>query len=169
MASVAAETAGHHDHRHLVACAVLVATLVAVADQLTKAWALVALDDGPVDLVGSLRLNLVFNRGTAFSLGGERLGPLIAVVTVVVAVVLLRAVWTAGSRLAGAAAGLVLGGAVGNIIDRAFRGDGGFFDGAVVDFVDLQWWPVFNLADASIVVGAVVYVLVGLRTERAQP
>ncbi|CAN5723420.1 N/A [soil metagenome] len=148
-----------------MARAIVVAAVVIAADQLTKAWALVALDDGPIDLIGSLRLNLAFNKGAAFSLGGERLGPLIAVVTIVVAVLLLRAVRVLGSPLAGVGAGLVLGGAVGNIADRAFRGDGGFFDGAVVDFVDLQWWPVFNVADSAIVVGAVLYVLAGLRTE----
>ena len=45
-------------------------------------------------------------------------------------------------------AGLVLGGALGNLLDRLFREGDGFLGGAVVDFVDLQWWPVFNVADA---------------------
>ena len=50
---------------------------------------------------------------------------------------------------------MVLGGAVGNLPDRAFRAGDGFLGGGVVDFVDLQWWPVFNVADAAIVVGAI--------------
>jgi signal peptidase II len=52
--------------------------------------------------------------------------------------------------------GLVLGGALGNLVDRAFRPGDGFLGGGVVDFIDLQWWPVFNLADSAIVVGAIV-------------
>jgi signal peptidase II len=53
--------------------------------------------------------------------------------------------------------GLVLGGATGNLIDRAFRdGSGGFLGGHVVDFVDLQWWPVWNIADAAIVCGGIL-------------
>jgi len=55
------------------------------------------------------------------------------------------------------ALGLVLGGAFGNLIDRLCR-DPGFLRGAVVDFIDLQWWPVFNVADASVVGGAVLLV-----------
>ncbi len=61
----------------------------------------------------------------------------------------------ARSRLMAVALGLVVGGAFGNLIDRAFREGAGFLGGGVVDFVDLQWWPVFNLADAAIVVGAI--------------
>ncbi|HEX7167995.1 MAG TPA: signal peptidase II, partial [Acidimicrobiales bacterium] len=57
--------------------------------------------------------------------------------------------------------GLVLGGAVGNLADRLFRDHGG----AVVDFVDLQWWPVFNVADIAISVGAVLLVVVGWREQ----
>ena len=52
---------------------------------------------------------------------------------------------------------------MGNLIDRAFRGDQGFLHGAVVDFINLQWWPVFNVADMGVVVGAILLVIVGLR------
>ena len=61
------------------------------------------------------------------------------------------------------AAGLIGGGAVGNLIDRAVRGDQGFMHGAVVDFINLQWWPVFNVADMGVVVGAILLVVAGLR------
>jgi signal peptidase II len=61
--------------------------------------------------------------------------------------------------------GLVLGGAMGNLIDRAIRGPG--FSGEVVDFIDLQVWPIFNLADSAIVVGAAVLLLSGLRRQPA--
>jgi|TARA_B100001123_G_scaffold440806_2_gene580663 signal peptidase II len=52
------------------------------------------------------------------------------------------------------ALGLILGGATGNLLDRAFRGSG-WGRGAVIDFIDFQFWPVFNVADAAIVVGVV--------------
>ena len=61
------------------------------------------------------------------------------------------------------AGGLVIGGALGNLADRAFRGHGGLLSGAVIDFVDLQWWPVFNVADSAIVVGACIAVVANLR------
>jgi len=61
---------------------------------------------------------------------------------------------------AGAVAlGLLAGGAAGNLVDRLLRDHGG----AVVDFIDLQWWPVFNLADAAITCGAVALVLASRR------
>lgn len=129
-----------------------------VADQLTKTWALRVLDDGAIDLLGSLRLRLVFNTGSAFSIG-EGLGPTLGVLAIVVVAVLIRT----GRAVEGAAAvgalGLVVGGAVGNLTDRAVRRGDGFLGGAVVDFIDLQWWPVFNLADVAIVVGAVALAL----------
>jgi signal peptidase II len=60
------------------------------------------------------------------------------------------------------AVGLVLGGALGNLADRLFRGHG-FLNGAVVDFVDLRVWPVFNLADAAITIGCLLLVWAGWR------
>lgn len=71
---------------------------------------------------------------------------------------------TIGSKLGALALGLILGGAVGNLIDRAFRaGSGGFFSGAVVDFIDFQWYPIFNIADIGVVVGGILLVAVSLR------
>ena len=65
----------------------------------------------------------------------------------------------ASSRLPVALAmGLLLGGAVGNLLDRVFRAPG-LLRGAVVDFVDLQFWPVFNVADMGITVGCVMLLL----------
>jgi signal peptidase II len=64
------------------------------------------------------------------------------------------------SKLAAVGIGLVLGGAIGNLLDRAFRGDAGFMHGAVVDFIDFQWWPIFNVADMGVVIGGFVVVLV---------
>jgi signal peptidase II len=136
---------------------VIVAAVVVGLDQLTKWWAVRTLGDRTIDLVGTLRLALTFNNAGAFGLGSS-LVPVLAVVAVgVVLVFVVRG--EANTRFAVAVAlGLVLGGAFGNLADRLFR-DPGLLRGAVVDFIDLQWWPVFNLADAAITCGCVLLVL----------
>jgi signal peptidase II len=58
--------------------------------------------------------------------------------------------------------GLVLGGAIGNLIDRIFRGPG-LLDGEVVDFIDFDFFPTFNVADSAITIGAVLAVLLAIR------
>jgi signal peptidase II len=141
----------------------LIAAAVVVLDQLTKHWALNALDDDHViDVVGSLRFNLAFNKGMAFS-SGDWLGPVIPFLAIGVAVFLLVSVKRSGaSRWFATGVGLVIGGSVGNVVDRLFRNDG-WFDGAVVDFIDLQWWPIFNVADIGIVVGGGILLVLTLR------
>ena len=142
-----------------------VAVAVVAGDQLTKAWALVALDDGPLGLIGPVRLALTYNRGAAFGLGGA-LVPFLAVGALVLVIALVaRGDLTRSPSLAGAA-GLLVGGAFGNLVDRLFRSPG-MLRGAVVDFVDLRWWPVFNLADAAITCACAVLLWSGWRT-RAQ-
>lgn len=144
---------------------VAVAATVVVADQVTKAWAVAALDDGPVYLVGRVRLALTHNRAGAFGLGGAFV-PFLAVGAIALVVWLVsRSEATAKPGLA-VAAGLVLGGAFGNMIDRLVRSPG-LLRGAVVDFVDLRWWPVFNLADAAITIGCLLLVWSGWRTGEA--
>jgi len=138
---------------------VLVTAAVVVAiDQLTKSLALSALADGPVHLIWTLRLDLSFNSGLAFSIG-PNLTPLITFVAVVLVGVLLVAAHRVTSTTTAVALGLVLGGALGNLADRLVRGHGG----AVIDFIDLQWWPVFNVADMAITAGAVLLVLTSFR------
>jgi signal peptidase II len=146
-----------------------VAIVVVVVDQLTKWWALERLSGGrDIDLVWTLRLNLVRNSGAAFSTG-RGLGPLLGVVAVVVVILLVRYGRMASSNPTAAGIGLVLGGAVGNLADRAFRSGDGFLGGHVVDFVDLQWWPVFNVADAAIVIGGLLLAFTLARGEEATP
>jgi signal peptidase II len=135
-----------------------VATVVVVIDQLTKWWALNHLDDGDIDLFWTLRLNLTFNEGSAFG-QGDGLGPVIGIVSILVVLFLLRAAVGERSTLDRVGLGLLIGGATGNLLDRIFRADDGILSGAVVDFVDFQWWPVFNVADAAITVGIVGAVL----------
>jgi signal peptidase II len=142
---------GSDDVRHRGTFAAA-AAVVLVLDQLTKHWALQALSDGPIDLVGSLRLKLTFNDSAAFSLGGGRTG-LIAAFGVVVVAVIIRLGLRAERRLWALGLGVVLGGALGNLVDRAFRTGDGLLGGKVVDFIDVQWWPVFNVADTALWVG----------------
>jgi signal peptidase II len=63
--------------------------------------------------------------------------------------------------------GLLIGGAAGNLIDRLFRGDDGVLRGSVVDFIDLQWFPIFNVADMAINVGAGLLILNSILSARA--
>lgn len=142
----------------LLALAGGIAVLVLVCDQATKTLAVRALADGPVHVWWTLRLALSFNSGIAFSLG-PGLTPWITVAAAVLVVVLLGFTRRVTSPVMAVALGLVLGGALGNLADRLFRSHGG----AVIDFIDVQWWPVFNVADIAVTVGAVMLVLSGLR------
>ena len=138
------------------------AALVIVVDQLTKSLAVHYLRDAPVHIVGPVRLALTFNSGAAFSLARGLTPELVIVGVALVAVVVVvgRTASTTGTAIA---VGLVLGGAVGNLLDRLVRSNGG----AVIDFIDLRYWPTFNVADASIVIGAILLILVGFRRRAA--
>ena len=143
-----------------------IAFVVVMLDQVSKTLALNALDDGRViDVVWTLRFARGFNSGMAFS-KAEGWGPVIGVVATVVLVYLLSTLRRAGSAVSATGLALVIGGASGNLVDRLFRGDA-WMRGSVVDFIDLQWWPVFNVADSAITVGAVLLVLGALRESRA--
>ena len=85
-----------------------------------------------------------------------------ALAVVLVIVFLIRMGVNADDPIARTAVGGVVGGAIGNLVDRLVRSEAGLFGGGVVDFVDLGWWPVFNLADSAIVIGGVVIVWSGL-------
>jgi signal peptidase II len=144
----------------------VLAAVVLAADQLTKHWAVSHLSDGhAVHVLWTLRFHLTFNSGMAFS-RGRGLGPIIGVVALLVVVVLLLSLRRQGSKLATVAVALVIGGAAGNVADRLFRSGDGFLRGEVIDFIDLQWWPVFNLADAALVVGGVLLVVSALFADR---
>ena len=120
-----------------------------------------ALADRDIGIVGAVRFALARNKSGAFGLGGAFV-PFLAVGAVGLVVVLLVRGDALTHPVVAVATGLVLGGALGNLADRLFRGSG-FLDGAVVDFVDLRWWPVFNLADAAITCGCALLVLAGAR------
>ena len=142
-----------------------VAAAVVVADQLSKWWAVDRLSRGPIKIVGPFRLALTQNSGGAFGLGSGFV-PMV-VLAVIALVVVVFVVGRSIDRTAVAVAlGLVLGGAVGNLLDRVFRSPG-FGRGSVIDFVDLRWWPVFNVADAAITCGCVLLVLISFSRSRA--
>jgi signal peptidase II len=136
---------------------------VLVADQLTKWWAVEELSSGRIiEVVGSLQFRLKYNTGSAFSLAEGR-GALISLLALAIVVILIRSGRYATRPGSAIAIGLVVGGALGNLIDRAFREGDGFLGGGVVDFIDLQWWPIFNVADSAIVVGAILLFVVQAR------
>ena len=96
---------------------------------------------------------------------GTGIGPIIGVLGMLVVVYLL--IGMRRSSVSGAVfVGLVAGGAAGNIVDRLFRGEA-WLHGAVVDFIDLQWWPVFNIADVAICIGGALLVFTSFRTEKS--
>jgi signal peptidase II len=140
----------------------LVAVVIIVLDQLSKAWALRDLADGHIiHVIWTLQFNLTYNRGMAFS-RGTGLGPVIGVMALVIVVMLLLSLRRADNSLTRLATGLIIGGAIGNILDRLFRGSG-WMRGAVIDFIDFQWWPVFNIADMAIMIGAATMIVAMLK------
>jgi signal peptidase II len=143
-----------------------IASLVYALDRITKVLAEAKLRGrAPVELIpGVLELRYTTNPGGAFGLFG-RLSWLFVAVSAIVVVVVVVASWRLPPAWAAVGLGLVLGGALGNLTDRLIRGSG--LSGEVVDFIDLQVWPVFNVADTAIVVGAVILLVSGFRRDRA--
>lgn len=153
----------HPGGRRLIAVPLVVAAVVA-ADQVSKTWALHHALGRHV--LWTLWFDLTVNSGAAFGLG-TGVTPVVEAAVVVVVIGLL----VLGRRVAGAstwpmtvALGLIIGGAAGNLTDRAFRHIP-HHPGAVIDFVAMarvgqhDWWPVFNVADSCIVIGAFLLAL----------
>lgn len=144
----------------------LVAALVWATDFVSKNWALNYLDgQEPKKLLGNLlKLTFTRNSGAAFSLAT---GGTIFLATFAILVILAIGYWAPRitSRRWGVVLGLVLGGTLGNLSDRIFRANArtGVMKGQVIDWIELPHWPVFNLADASIVIAAVIASYLSLR------
>jgi signal peptidase II len=134
-----------------------VAAAVLLTDRITKVWARGSLPGRPpITLIpGVLDLSFTTNRGGAFGLFGGAAW-LFFGATVVVCGVIVYASLALPGWLGAVGLGLVLGGAAGNLTDRLVNR--GPLSGHVVDFIHLHGWPVFNVADSSIVVGAVILV-----------
>jgi signal peptidase II len=154
----------HRDRRTRVqrmSVAVAVTAAVVLVDQLTKWWALTRLSSGPIHVIGTLDLELTRNTGASFSLFQGKALFLVPIAVVLIAVLTAMA-WRAPTTGRAAIFGLIVGGALGNLSDRFFRDHG-----AVVDFVALHFWPTFNVADASIVVGCGLFLISLIRGPRS--
>ncbi len=138
-----------------LATAIIVATVV--ADQVTKAWALRALDDGhTIALLPTLEFDLLFNNGFSFGTGQGQ-GRLIGIGVIVMVGYLLVQLARATARHRVVLFSVILGGAIGNLIDRIVRAESGVLTGSVVDFIDVSWFAVFNVADIFVVCGAIAF------------
>ena len=140
----------------------LLAAAIFVADQWTKQWILDHYQHGDATVVTSF-FNIVraHNPGAAFSFA-QGATVLFTAVAVTVVVVILRTARKLRSTPWACSLGLLLGGALGNLVDRLFRSPG-VGRGAVVYFIDFRVWPVFNIADSAIVVGGLLAVLLSFR------
>ncbi len=137
----------------------IIAAVLLGLDVLTKTIAVAKLTPGdPVYLIGDFaRLSLVRNAGAAFSMA-TGMTWLLTLVAAAVVIGVIRIGRTMRSLWWAIGLGMVLGGALGNLVDRLFRAPGPL-QGHVVDFVAIGWWPVFNVADSSIVCGAILLVV----------
>ena len=141
-----------------------VAVLVITADVISKAIAVARIrEHTDIHLIGSvLMLTLTRNGGAAFNIGGTSMTIVFTAIAVGVVTYILRAARNLRSIGWAIALGLLLGGATGNLIDRIFRAPAPF-RGDVVDWIELPHWPVFNIADSSIVCAGALVVLLALR------
>jgi signal peptidase II len=132
----------------------LVLAVIVAADQLVKALVTSSLERGETrELILGIKLVNTRNTGVAFGQlqgGGAIVSALIAIAIVALLVYVAR---NLRRRLIWLPAGLLLGGALGNVIDR-------IREGAVIDFLKLPHWPAFNVADAAITIGVVALLLV---------
>lgn len=142
----------------------LAAWFVWLADAGSKTWALIYLEGRePVQIIGTfLQLILAKNSGAAFSFATNGT---IFLTTFGLLVVVLIGFWTRRitSHSWAIVLGLVLGGTLGNLTDRIFRGSKGSFRGEVIDWIALPHWPIFNVADSAIVIAAVVAMILSFR------
>jgi lipoprotein signal peptidase len=149
--------------RRRVALLFGVAAFVLAADIISKSIVVARMPDhAPIRLLGGfLTVTLTRNGGAAFSIGTSMTVVFTAIAAGVI-VYILRAARNLRSVGWAITLGLLLGGATGNLVDRIFRAPGSL-QGHVVDWIQLPHWPVFNLADSSIVCAGFLVVLLALR------
>ncbi|MEK9905073.1 MAG: signal peptidase II [Rhodospirillales bacterium] len=124
-----------------------------VLDQLTKYLALEGISAAePISIFPFLDLKLTWNQGVSFGIfGGGSVPPFVLIlIAILISMFLIWQLWNSKKLILGMGFGLIIGGALGNVIDRAIYG-------AVIDFILLSWkswsWPVFNVADMAISCG----------------
>lgn len=143
------------------------AGVVVLLDRITKVWAERSFAAHPRDVIeGVLTFRFTTNSGGAFSFG-DRAPLVFAVAAIVVCAAIALTAFRGRPTLHAVALGLILGGAFGNLLDRILRGPR--LSGRVVDFIDPHVWPVFNLADAAVVSGAVLLAVQSFRESRVAP
>ncbi len=145
----------------------VLAVWVFALDQISKFWILKVanLDERPpIQITPFLDLLMAWNEGVSYGLLTTRLQPVLVLVSLLICAVLLMWLARATAAIAAAALGLIIGGAIGNALDRLLHG-------AVADFVHLHWgswsWYVFNVADIAIVAGVLLLVYDGFRSKAA--
>lgn len=139
------------------------AAAVVVADLLTKRYASHNFVNERIEVIaGFLEFTYTENPGAAFSLFQSG-GAVIGAIAIAVAAFILAALRAPRPQFEVVALGLVLGGALGNVIDRIARGDG-LLDGKVIDWIDLWWIPTFNIADASVTIAVALLLIYAWRT-----
>ena len=155
-------------NKRILLCWLLIAAAVIVADQVSKQVILAAFHPGEQRaLTGFLSMTLVYNTGASFGLLADMGGWqrwFFTLLALGVCLWILVMLWKEPrQKLQNTALSLILGGALGNVIDRLLHG-------AVVDFLDFHlsgWhWPAFNLADSGIVAGAALWVLASFLGQR---
>lgn len=141
-----------------------VAVVLLAADQLTKWLVITHLPHGAfVRVTPFLKIKHAVNTGVAFGLWsrGGRVLPAVAALCII-ALLVWGSRYARRSALVGWALALVVGGALGNMVDRIRLGH-------VTDFIDFGFWPVFNVADSCVVIGALLLLIHSLRAHPAEP
>ena len=143
----------------------IIALVIIIADQISKWWMIDLLSSGKITVIDDFfYLTLVYNRGAAFGIfpGRNILFIVLSLLTIAALIFFYRSFFS-GSVWARISGGLILGGAVGNLIDR-------FRFNYVVDFLDFQFgtyhWPAFNIADSAICVGVTLLIITVLLTKK---
>ena len=146
--------------------AYVLAAVVVALDQASKFWILHVFDlplKATVPVAGPFHLTMVWNRGVSFGLlraDVDLTRWALAAFSIIVSIFLAVWVRNTGRKLSATALGMVMGGAIGNVVDRILRGQ-------VVDFIQVHWrtwyFPAFNLADSAITLGAICLIVDELR------
>ena len=156
-------------HRRRLGYAALIVIGCIALDQLTKEWALDRLGDGStIEVLPTLEFDLAFNSGFSFSTGSGN-GNLVGLLVIALSIFIAVQIWREGRPTRTWLYAVILGGALGNLLDRVFRADDGFLSGEVVDFIDVTWYAVFNVADMFVVCGCIAFVIDELVHSRRTP
>lgn len=145
--------------RQLLTAATIVMAAIAL-DQVTKEWALNRLSGNrTVDFfLPTVEFDLAFNSGFSFSTGSGS-GDIVGLVVIGLCAFLIWSIVRETRARRSVLYAIILGGALGNLLDRIFRADDGFLSGEVIDFIDVEWYAVFNIADIFVVCGCIAFVI----------